>query len=92
MTPENCFSLNKLLERYSILIVDSNDCGDMARGISKEEEIELNKLKIKIEQTLKLRELVKERIKQPSEETCFGIPIDSGIRSELQSLLKDSMK
>jgi len=41
---------------------------------------------------VKLIELVKERIKHPSEETCFGIPVDSGIRSELQSLLDKAEK
>ena len=41
---------------------------------------------------VKLQELVKERIKHQSEETCFGIPVDSGIRHELKSLVEESEK
>ena len=41
---------------------------------------------------LKLQELVKVASKSPSEETCFGIPVNAGLMSALQSLIKDSEK
>lgn len=43
-----------------------------------------------IKSALKLQRLVKERMKNSSEELCFGIPVDIAITTELKYMVKES--